>query len=88
MKTTQRDLLTVALLALAFYMKSPAVAIATVVLFGLSYAESILARSTKDAEIVSLVARADKYEKKLVELTADINNVAERASTVLGETYR
>lgn len=88
MKTITRDVLAVCLLGLSAYMKSPAVAIATVVLYGFSYAESVFARATKDKEVMELMARADAYEKKLKELAADINNVAERAATVLGETYR
>ena len=88
MKTVTRDVLAVCLLALSAYMKSPSVAIATVVLYGFSYAESVFARATKDKEIEMLVARAERYEKKLAELTADINNIAERSATILGEAYR
>jgi hypothetical protein len=75
------------LLAVSIYLKSPVVAVSSVVLWGIASAESVLAKAAKDAEIQMLIARADKYEARLKVLEHDVVNVAERAKTILGEVY-
>ena len=76
-----------ALLGVGVYLKSSIVCIAGVVLWGIAVAEEVFTKASKDAEIVSLVARAEAYEKKLKILEHDLMNVAERAKTILGENF-
>lgn len=87
MTFNKEDILIAALVALGAYLKSPVVCVSAVVLFGLQYAYTVLASKGKDAEVMALVARADKYEKRLGVLEADVTNVAERAKNLLGENY-
>jgi hypothetical protein len=75
------------LLGVGILLKSPTVAVSSVVLWGLSSAEASLLSKNRDADIVALVTRAESYEKKLKELTQDVTNVAERAKTILGEQF-
>jgi hypothetical protein len=90
-KTIALYTLTGSLLLLAAYLKSSSVCFAAVMVFctleGITVAENVFTKAAKDAEIVSLVARAEAYEKKLKYLELEITNVAERAKTVLGEHY-
>lgn len=88
MKRLEIYLAGVSLLAVSLYIKSPMVACSAVVLWGLSSAEIVLQRKNRDADIAGLVAKSEAYEKKLKELELDVNNVAERAQTILGDTYR
>lgn len=80
-------LLTASLLALGAYLKAPSVVMSAVVLWGLSAAETVLNQKKKDAEIVRLIQRMDSIEKENKTLSMDINNVAERSKTILGEVY-
>lgn len=80
-------LLTVALLGAAIYLRSPLIAVATVALWGVNALESVFTRKNKDADIVEIQAMLAAHKAKIDLLTKDINNVAERARTILGETY-
>jgi len=80
--------LIVALLGLGAFLKSPLVVVSSVLVLALAYAESIFIHKHQVKDVTELYARADAYDKKLKELTADVNNVAERAQTILGDTYR
>ncbi len=75
------------LLLVSLYLKSPVVAMGSVLLWAVAVAENVLSRSTKDAEIVALTERLDKLDREHGLLTADIRNVAERSKTILGEVY-
>lgn len=87
MKNVPVYVLTSSLLSIGAYLHSSIIVCMTVVLWGLSYAESVLTRTNKDADITALVARMEKLEKDHKGLTQDITNVAERAKTILGEVY-
>lgn len=87
MSPNKEDILIVALVALGAYLKSPAVCVSAVVLFGLQYAYTVLASKGKDAEVMALVARAEAYEKRLKVIESEVINVAERAKNLLGENY-
>lgn len=87
MSLNKEDFLTVALVVLGAYLKSPVVCASAVVLFGLQYAYMVLASKSKDGEIAALTARLEGYEKRFKVLEADVINVAERAKNVLGEHY-
>lgn len=80
-------LLTAALLAVAIYLRSPLTAMSIVALWGVNVSESVLMRKTKDADIVEIQATLASHKAKMEMLTKDITNVAERARTILGDTY-
>lgn len=80
-------LLTVALLAVAVYLRSPMTAIVTVGLWGVSAAESVFTRKNRDADIAELMDTMRSHKAKMDLLTKDITNVAERARTILGENF-
>lgn len=79
--------LTGCLLALGAFLRSPSVAISAVILWGFSSLEMVFAKAERSKDIDALIARADAYEKKHKLLEMDIRNVADRAKTILGETY-
>lgn len=80
-------LLTVALLGVAIYLHSPLTAIVTVGLWAVKAAETVLTRKNRDADIAQLMETMEKQKVKMDLLTRDITNVAERARTILGETF-
>lgn len=76
------------LLLLSAYLHSPVLGVASVALWAVDVAAVVLIQHNKDAEIEALILRMEAQEKKLKSVEADVNNVADRASTILGETYR
>lgn len=78
-------LLTIALLGVAVYLRSPLTAIVTVGLWGVAAAEAVLTRKNRDADIEKMMETMRAHETKMNLLTKDIHNVAERASVILGE---
>lgn len=80
-------LLTVALLSSAVYLHSPTIAISCVALWAVSASESVFTRKNRDADIVEIQATIAAHKAKMESLTKDVNNVADRARTILGETY-
>ena len=80
-------LLTIALLGVAVYLRSPLTAIVTVGLWGVSAAEAVFTRKNRDADIVEMQATLAAHKAKMDLLTKDITNVAERAKTILGDVY-
>jgi len=82
-----KHVLTVALLAIGVYLKSPLTAISAVILHALSVVEAVFSKQNRDADITALVARAEAYEKRMKILESDVTNVAERAKSILGEVY-
>lgn len=87
MKAYEKHLVATVLTAVAVYLKSPSMLVMPVLVYALGVAESVLSKASKDAEVVMLVNRAEAYEKRLRILEQDVVNVAERAKTILGETY-
>lgn len=79
--------LTVALLGVAVYLESPLVATAIVALWAVNASESVLTRKNRDADILEMQASLAAYKAKLGALEMSVTNVAERARTILGETY-
>ena len=79
--------LTIALLAVAVYLRSPMTAIAIVALWGVRAAESVFTRKNRDADITEMLATMASHKAKMDMLTRDITNVAERAKVILGENY-
>lgn len=80
-------LLTLALLSVAVYLHSPMIAISIVALWGVRASEDIFTRKNKDADIIEIQATLASHKAKMELLTKDITNVAERARTILGDTY-
>ena len=87
MKNVPMYVLTVALLAVAVYLRSPLTAIVTVGLWGVSAAEAIFTRKNRDADIADIMATMAAHKAQMSTLTRDITNVAERARTILGENF-
>ena len=80
-------LLTIALLAVAVYLRSPLTAVVTVGLWAIRAAEAIMTRKNRDADIVEMMETMRSHKAKMDLLTKDITNVAERARTILGENF-
>lgn len=80
-------MLTIALLAVAVYLRSPMTAIVTVGLWAVGAAESVLTRKNRDADILELMETMNTHKAQMSHLTKDITNVAERARTILGENF-
>lgn len=78
-------LLTIALLGVAVYLRSPLTAIVTVGLWAVQAAEAVMTRKNRDADIEKMMETMKAHEVKMNLLTKDIHNVAERASVILGE---
>jgi len=79
--------LTVALLAAAVWLHSPMIAISIVMLWGVRAAEDVLTRKNRDIDIADIQATLASHKAKMEMLTKDINNVSERARTILGENF-
>lgn len=80
-------LLTIALLGVAVYLKSPLTAIVTVGLWAVHAGEKVMTRKNRDTDIVELMATMQAHKAQMSLLTKDITNVAERARTILGENF-
>jgi hypothetical protein len=80
-------LLTLALLAVAVYLRSPMTAISIVGLWAVRASESVFTRKNRDADINEMLATMASHKAKMDALTRDITNVAERARTILGENF-
>ena len=80
-------LLTMALLGVAIYLRSPMTAVVTVALWAVKGAEVVMTRKNRDADIAEMMATMTAHKAQMSLLTKDINNVAERARTILGENY-
>jgi hypothetical protein len=80
-------ILTIALLAVAVYLRSPLTAVVTVGLWGVSAAEAVLTRKNRDADIAEIVATIAAHKAQMSILTQDITNVSKRAQVILGETF-
>lgn len=78
-------ILTVAMLAVAVYLRSPMTAIAIVGLWGVRASESVFTRKNRDADITEIMATLSAHKVQMSLLTKDITNVAERAKTILGD---
>lgn len=87
MRNYERHIVAAVMSSIAVYLKSPYMLVAPVLVYALGVVETLMSKATKDAEIISLVSRAEAYEKRLKVLEQDVVNVAERAKTILGETY-
>jgi len=86
-KNVPMYLLTIALLGVAIYLKSPVTAIVTVGLWAVHAAEQVMTRKNRDADILELMETMKAHKAQMSLLTKDITNVAERARTILGETF-
>jgi len=80
-------LLTVAMLAVAVYLRSPITAIAIVGLWAVKASESVFTRKNRDADIAEIMSVIAAHKAQMSTLTRDITNVAERARTILGENF-
>lgn len=80
-------LLTIALLGVAIYLRSPMTAIVTVGLWAVKAAETVMSRKNRDADIAEIMDTMRSHKAKMDLLTKDITNVAERARTILGENF-
>jgi hypothetical protein len=80
-------LLTMAMLAVAVYLRSPMTAIAIVGLWAVKASEAVFTRKNRDSDITEMLATMASHKAKMDSLTRDITNVAERARTILGENF-
>ncbi len=80
-------LLTMAMLAVAVYLRSPMTAIAIVGLWAVKASESVFTRKNRDSDITEILATMASHKAKMDMLTRDVTNVAERARTILGENF-
>lgn len=87
MKKIPMYVLTAALLVVSVYMHSALVAISCVVLWAVVAAEEILCKKTNDIFLAKLSSSLEAHEKKLDILSNEIRSVADRARTILGETF-
>lgn len=87
MKNVPMYILTIALLVVAVYLRSPLTAIVTVGLWGVGAAEAVFTRRNRDADIMEMQATLAQHKAQMSTLTRDITNVAERARTILGENF-
>lgn len=79
--------LTIALLGEAAYLRSPAIAVSAVILWGIQAAQAVLSRKNRDADIAEIVATLAAHKAQMSVLTRDITNVADRARHILGENF-
>jgi hypothetical protein len=80
-------LLTIALLAIAVYLRSPIVCMGIVTLWGLSATQTIMTRKNRDADIADMMAVIAEHKVQMSRLTQDITNVSKRAQVILGENF-
>jgi hypothetical protein len=80
-------LLTIALLGVAVYLRSPMTAIVTVGLWAVAAAEAVFTRKNRDADITELMDTMRSHKAKMDLLTKDITSVADRARNILGENF-
>lgn len=80
-------LLTIAMLAVAVYLRSPMTAIAIVGLWAVKASETVLARKNRDADIAEMLSTMASHKAKMDSLTRDITNVSERARVILGDNF-
>lgn len=80
-------LLTLAMLAVAVYLRSPMTAIAIVGLWAVRASEAVFTRKNRDADIADIMSTMSAHKAQMATLTRDITNVSERARTILGENF-
>ena len=80
-------ILTIALLGVAVYLKSPIIAVSVVALWGVHASEAILTRKNRDADIAEIMDVITAHKAQMASLTRDITNVADRARHILGENF-
>jgi len=80
-------ILTLCLLAVSIYLRSPMTAIAIVGLWAVKASETVFTRKNRDADIADLVSTMASHKAKMDSLTRDITNVADRARHILGENF-
>lgn len=78
-------MLTMAMLAVAVYLRSPMTAIAIVGLWGVKALEAVFTRKNRDADIADMLATLASHKAQMSLLTRDITNVSDRAKTILGD---
>jgi len=79
--------LTIAMLAMGAYLRSPMICVAIVALWGTNAAQSVMTRKNRDADIADIVATIAAHKAQMAALTRDITNVADRARHILGENF-
>jgi len=87
-------ILAVALLGLSIYLKSPLVAIASVILFGFHYGHEILLKVQDNKEIVALRAEISNIRQtssidrqRIEEMEKDLSQALVRVRETLGESF-
>jgi hypothetical protein len=80
-------LLTLAILGMAVYLKSPVVCVSIIALWAVNAAQTIMTRKNRDADIAEIMSVITAHKAQMSALTRDITNVAERAKTILGEGF-
>ena len=80
-------ILTLCLLTVSVYLRSPMTAIAIVGLWAVRASEAVFTRKNRDADITEMQATLAAHKAQMSALTRDVTNVAERARTILGENF-
>ena len=80
-------ILTLCLLAVSVYLRSPMTAIAIVGLWAVKASEAVFTRKNRDADIAEIMDVITAHKAQMAVLTRDIVNVSERARTILGENF-
>jgi hypothetical protein len=80
-------LLTLAILGMAVYLKSPMVCASIVVLWGINATQTVMTRKNRDADIAEIMSVIAAHKAQMSVLTQDITNVSKRAQVILGENF-
>lgn len=80
-------LLTIALLSVAVYLKSPLIAMSIVALWGVKASELVFTRKNRDEDIIEIMTTISAHKARMASLERDVVNVADRARTILGENF-
>jgi hypothetical protein len=80
-------LLTLAILGMAVYLKSPLVCISIIALWAVNVAQNVMTRKNRDADITEIMSVIAAHKTQMASLTRDITNVADRARHILGENF-
>jgi len=79
--------LTVSLLAMTVYLKSPLVCVSIIALWAVNAAQTTLTRKNRDADIAEIMSIIAAHKAQMSILTQDITNVSKRAQVILGENF-
>jgi hypothetical protein len=80
-------LLTLSLLGMTVYLRSPMICVSIIALWGINGAQTIMTRKNRDADIAEIMSVISAHKAQMSILTQDITNVSKRAQVILGENF-